>query len=55
MVVCMMIIAIYHYSINENVQGQEQQPTNNTDNYDVRMHNPCIYYVGMITILKRES
>ena len=34
MVVCMMIIAIYHYSINENVQGQEQQPTNNTDNLE---------------------
>lgn len=34
MVVAMMIITIYYYSINENVQGQEQQPTNNTDNLE---------------------
>ena len=28
------VIIIFYYSINENVLGQQQQPTNNTDNLE---------------------
>jgi cytochrome bd-type quinol oxidase subunit 2 len=33
--VAIMIVTIYYYSINENVEGQEQQPTKNTDNLEI--------------------
>ena len=34
LVVTMVIIIIFYYSINEDVVGQQQRPTNNTDNLE---------------------